>query len=509
MFHRILIANRGEIALRVLRTAREMGIEVAAVYSEPDRRALHARLADVAVPLGGVTPAESYLSIEKILAAAKATKSEAIHPGYGFLSENEDFAQAVTDAGLAWIGPPPKAILAMGDKIESRKLMRAAKVPIVPGIAEALADPKQAVKKAAKVGYPIALKASAGGGGKGIRIVRDPAQMESAFRGASSEAEKAFGDGRVYLERYLDKPRHVEIQVLFDAHGNGVHLGERECSVQRRHQKLIEESPSPVVDAKLRAEMGAVALAAGRAVGYVNAGTVEFLYTDASGKPEFFFLEMNTRLQVEHPVTEMVTGLDLVKEQLRVAAGEPLGYAQKDVPFRGHAIEVRLNAEDPANGFLPSTGTIHNLRFPGGPWVRIDSGLYGGMEVGLAYDPMLAKIIVWAPTRLEAIERMRRALGELNVGGVKTSAPAALAVLEDARFRSGAFDTHLLETIDFKGRVGAEVAAAAVAATIHRWREAQRRALAGRASDRAGWLARRTEALGGWRERVPFSEGPA
>src|SRR5262249_29633532 len=291
----------------------------------------------------------------------------------------------------------------------------------------------------------------------------------------------------MYLERYLDKPRHIEIQVLFDAHENGVHLGERECSVQRRHQKLIEESPSSVVDAELRERMGAVALAAARAVGYVNAGTVEFLYTDASGKPEFFFLEMNTRLQVEHPVTEMVTGLDLVKEQLRIAAGEELGYAQRDVSFHGHALEVRLNAEDPANGFLPSTGTIHNLRFPAGPWVRTDSGLFRGLEVGLNYDPLLAKLIVWAPTRIEAIERMRRALAELNVGGVKTSAPAAMAVLEDERFRSGKFDTHLLETIDFKGRVGAEVEAAAVAAAIHRWQEARRRALAGRANDRTGW----------------------
>jgi len=506
-FGRILIANRGEIALRVLRTAREMGIEVAAVYSDFDRRALHARLANVAVPLGGSTPAESYLSIEKILEAARKTRAEAIHPGYGFLSENEDFAQAVIEAGLAWIGPPPKAILAMGDKIESRRLMQAAGVPVVPGIVEALADPKQAVKEAERIGYPIALKASAGGGGKGIRVVRDPAQMEAAFRGASAEAEKAFGDGRVYLERYLDRPRHVEIQVLCDAHGNGVHLGERECSVQRRHQKLIEESPSPVVDEALRAEMGRVALAAARAVGYVNAGTVEFLYTAARGKPEFYFLEMNTRLQVEHPVTEMVTGLDLVREQLRIAAGQPLGYRQEDVAFRGHAIEIRLNAEDPGSGFLPSTGTIQNLRFPGGPWVRVDSGLYRGMEVGLDYDPMLAKIIVWAPSRLEAIERMRRALGELNVGGVRTSAPAVLAVLEDERFRSGDFDTHLLETIDIPGRVGAEVAVAAVAATIHRWNEARRRALAGRANDRTGWNARRAESLAGWSERVPPAGG--
>jgi acetyl-CoA carboxylase biotin carboxylase subunit len=507
MFKRILIANRGEIALRILRTARELGVEVVAVYSEADRSALHARLANLAVPLGGATPAESYLSVEKVLAAARRAGAEAIHPGYGFLSENEDFAHAVGDAGLVWIGPPPAAIRAMGDKIESRRRMQAASVPVVPGIAEALADPGAAAKAARAVGYPVALKASAGGGGKGIRVVRAEAQLEGAFRAASAEAEKSFGDGRVYLERYLDRPRHVEVQVLFDAHGNGVHLGERECSVQRRHQKLIEESPSPVVDPALRARMGAVALAAARAVGYVNAGTVEFLYSDAGGKAEFFFLEMNTRLQVEHPVTEMVTSIDLVREQLRIAAGEPLGYGQDEVAFRGHALEVRVNAEDPAAGFLPSTGTIQNLRFPGGPWVRVDSGLYRGMEVGLDYDPMLAKVIAWAPTRAEVIERMRRALAELNVGGVRTSAPAALAVLEDERFRRGEFDTHLLDAIDFKGRVGAEVAAAAVAAAIHRWNEARRRALEGRARDREGWAARRSESLAGWSPRVPAS-GP-
>jgi acetyl-CoA carboxylase biotin carboxylase subunit len=506
MFARILVANRGEIALRVLRTARELGIEVVAVYSDFDRRALHARLADLAVSLGGATPAESYLAIDKILAAARATGAEAIHPGYGFLSENDEFARRVQEAGLSWIGPPPGAIRAMGDKIESRRAMQAAGVPVVPGMAEALADPSQAAREAARVGYPIALKASAGGGGKGIRIVREPAQMESAFRAASGEAVKAFGDGRLYLERYLDRPRHVEIQVLCDAHGNAVHLGERECSVQRRHQKLIEESPAVVVTPELRQEMGAVALAAARAVGYVNAGTVEFLYSEARGRPEFFFLEMNTRLQVEHPVTELVTGLDLVREQLRIAAGEPLGYGQQDVVFRGHALEVRLNAEDPATGFLPSTGTVHNLRFPGGPWIRVDSGLYRGMEVGLDYDPLLAKLIAWAPTRAEAIERMRRALAELNVGGVKTSAPAAMAVLEDARFRAGDFDTHLLESIDVRGRGGGEVAAAAVAAALQRWNGARRAALAGRADDRTGWLERRTELLSGWTPRQPVED---
>jgi acetyl-CoA carboxylase biotin carboxylase subunit len=494
MFRRILIANRGEIALRVMRTAREMGVECIAVYSDFDARALHTRLADLAVPLGGTLPRESYLSIEKVLAAAKRSRAEAIHPGYGFLSESEEFAQAVTDAGLVWIGPPPKAILAMGDKIESRRAMKAAGVPVVPGLTDPVDDPKAALAAAKTIGYPVALKASAGGGGKGIRVVREPAGMESAFRTASGEAQAAFGDGRLYLERYLDRPRHVEIQVLLDAHGNGVHLGERDCSVQRRHQKLVEESPSPVVDPALRARMGDIALRAAKAVGYVNAGTVEFLYTDAGGKPEVFFLEMNTRLQVEHPITEALTGIDLVREQLLLAAGAQLSFAQSDVTWRGHAIEVRINAEDPVNGFLPSTGRIHNLRLPGGPGVRIDSGIYRGMEVGLDYDPLLAKLIVWAADRPAAIARMARALKELNVGGVRTSAPAALAVLEDARFQRGDFDTHLLESIDFKGRVGDQVQAASVAAALHRWHEARRRALTGAGQERQAWLERGREA---------------
>jgi acetyl-CoA carboxylase biotin carboxylase subunit len=501
MFRRILIANRGEIALRVMRTAREMGLETVAVYSDFDARALHTRLANFAVPLGGTLPRDSYLSIEKILAAAKRSEAEAIHPGYGFLSENEGFAQAVADAGLAWIGPPPRAILAMGDKIESRRAMKAAGVPVVPGLTDPVADVRAALEAAGSIGYPVALKASAGGGGKGIRVVREPSGMEGAFRTASGEAQAAFGDGRLYLERYLERPRHVEIQVLFDAHGNGIHLGERDCSVQRRHQKLVEESPSPVVGPGLRATMGEIALRAARAVGYVNAGTVEFLYTDASGTPEVFFLEMNTRLQVEHPITEALTGIDLVREQIRVAAGERLSLAQADVTWRGHAIEVRINAEDPVNGFLPSTGRIQNLRLPGGPWVRIDSGLFRGMEVGLDYDPLLAKLIVWGADRAAAIARMQRVLKELNIGGVRTSAPAALAVLEDERFQRGDFDTHLLETIDFKGRVGDQVQAAAVASALHRWHEARRRALSGAGQEREAWLERgRAAAI-----RAPFA----
>lgn len=502
MFKRILIANRGEIALRVMRSAREMGIECVAVYSDFDRTALHVRLADVAVCLGGSLPAESYLNMDKILAAAAKTGAEAIHPGYGFLAENAEFARRVVQAGLAWIGPPSDAIRDMGDKITSRRLMQAAGVPCVPGLVDPVDDAAEAVKEAEHIGYPIALKAAAGGGGKGIRIVHDPEDMESAFRTASGEAVSSFGDGRIYLERYLEKAHHIEIQVLFDAHGNGIHMGERDCSIQRRHQKLVEEAPSPVIDEDLRQRMGEVALAAGRAVNYEGAGTVEFLFVVTQGKPEFFFLEMNTRLQVEHPVTEFVIGCDLVREQLLVAAGERLSYRSEDMQPRGHAIEVRINAEDPTNGFVPSTGVVHNLRMPGGPWVRIDSSLFAGMEVGLLYDPMLAKLIVWAPDRLSAIERMKRSLQELNIGGVRTSASAAMAVLEDERFVSGNFDTALLESMDLKGRVGEQVQAAAIAASVHRWKEARRRAMRGDAADREGWMRRGRHRVGQWSPRA-------
>jgi acetyl-CoA carboxylase biotin carboxylase subunit len=497
MFQRILIANRGEIALRVIRTAREMGIECVAVYSDFDSKALHTRMAHVAVPLHGNLPSETYLVADKIIAAARASGAEAIHPGYGFLSENAKFARAVIDAGLVWIGPPPSAIEAMGDKIKSRRAMKAANVPVVPGNVDPVADATAAIAAAEKIGYPIALKAAAGGGGKGIRIVRDAGQMASAFRGASGEALSSFGDGRVYLERYLDKPRHIEVQLMFDKHGNGVHFGVRECSIQRRHQKLLEECPSVVIDAATRDRMGEVALAAGRAVGYENAGTVEFLWSPTGqrapdGRPlgEFYFLEMNTRLQVEHPVTEMVTGVDLVREQLRVAAGEELGYEQSAIRWTGWAIEVRLNAEDSLNGFLPSTGTIHNLRMPGGPFVRLDLGLYRGMEVGVNYDPMLGKLIVWGATRDEALARMRRALQEMNIGGVRTSAPAALAVIEDERFQKGDFDTHFLGALDLKRERQDFDGLVAAAAAIYRHRLAVRRALGTETASRSGWVAR-------------------
>jgi acetyl-CoA carboxylase biotin carboxylase subunit len=397
-----------------------------------------------------------------------------------------------------WIGPPAEAIEAMGDKVKSRRAMKAAGVPIVPGSTDPVADANAAKKVAAEIGYPVALKAAAGGGGKGIRIVHDMSAIESAFRTASGEAKSSFGDGRVYLERYLEKPRHIEVQLLFDTHGNGVHYGVRECSIQRRHQKLIEECPSVVIDDKTREAMGAVALKAGRAVGYQNAGTVEFLWS----KAEFFFLELNTRLQVEHPVTEMVTGTDLVREQIRVAAGEKLGYAQAAIRWNGWAIEVRLNAEDPINRFLPSTGTIKNLRMPGGPFVRLDLGMYSGQEVGLDYDPMLGKLIVWGPTRDEAIARMVRALQELNVSGVRTGAPAALSVLEDERFRRGEFDTHFLESLNIEGRGIEYDELVAVAAAIFRHHRSRRRALSTSSAERTAWLERSRRALSSHSQRA-------
>ncbi|MBI5432766.1 MAG: acetyl-CoA carboxylase biotin carboxylase subunit [Planctomycetes bacterium] len=489
MFRRILVANRGEIALRVIRTCREMGIEPVAVFSDVDRKALHTRMAYNAVSLGGALPRESYLDMDKVIAAAKSTGCEAIHPGYGFLSENAEFAERVTKEGLVWIGPPPAAIRGMGDKITSRRNMTRANVPVVPGLTDPVADADAALAAAEKIGYPIMLKAAAGGGGKGMRVVRSKNDMASAFRTASGEALSSFRDGSMYMERYLDEPRHIEIQVLFDKHGHGVHFGERECSIQRRHQKLIEEAPSVVITPELRKKMGDIALAAGRAVGYENAGTVEFLYS----KGDVYFLEMNTRLQVEHPVTEMVYGVDLVREQLRIAYGEELGYDQSSIQPRGWAFEVRINAEDPFNNFVPSIGTISNLRAPGGAWVRLDAALYRGMEVSLNYDPMLAKLIVWGPDRMSAIARMRRALQELNVGGVRTGAPAALRVLEDERFQRGEFDTGFLGTLDLSKPSEGEDLIVAAAAAIHRHLLARRRALGTSASSRGAWQARSRE----------------
>ncbi len=471
MFEKVLIANRGEIALRVIRSCRELGISTVAVYSDADRNALHVRMANEAVRIGPAPPGESYLRIDSILEAARATGAQAIHPGYGFLSEKAAFAEAVEKAGLAFVGPPSSAMRAMGDKLSSRSAMTRAGVPVVPGTTEPVADPEAARREADRIGYPIALKAAGGGGGKGIRLVRDAASLPSAFRTASGEAASAFHDARLYVERYLDRPRHVEVQVMADRHGNVVSLGERECSIQRRHQKLIEESPSVVLDDAMRAAMCEAARQAARAVGYVNAGTVEFLWS--AGK--FYFLEMNCRLQVEHPVTEMVYGVDLVREQLRVAAGERLSL-RPDMKARGHAIEVRVNAEDPDQGFVPSIGTVRNLRLPAGPWVRVDSGLYRGYEVTPHYDSLLAKVVAWGATRAEAIARIDRALCELHVGGVRTTAPLALQVLRDARFRAGDLDTHFLDGFRPPANAERETIAALVAA-VHRHLGGSRSAL--------------------------------
>jgi len=442
MFKKILVANRGEIALRVIRACREMSIASVAVYSDADARAPHVREADEAVHIGPAPSSQSYLNGARIIEAAKETGAEAIHPGYGFLSEREWFAKAVRDAGLVFIGPPPEAIAAMGSKVAARQLAIAANVPIVPGTTEALRDADEAHGIAEKFGYPVLLKAAAGGGGKGMRVVREPGEMSASLDAARREAKNAFGDDAVYVEKYVVGPRHVEIQVLGDTHGNMVSLLERECSVQRRHQKMIEEAPSVAVTPELRRRMGETAVRAAKAAGYVNAGTCEFLL-DRDGN--FYFLEMNTRLQVEHPVTEFITGIDLVQWQIRVAAGEPLSFRQDDIVPRGWAIECRITSEDPANGFLPSTGTVNYLRVPSGPGVRWDGGIETGSEVGLHYDPMLAKLIVYAANRELAIDRMHRALLELTIDGIESSRDFHLRVMEDEEFRAGAIEIQWLE----------------------------------------------------------------
>ena len=441
MFRKVLIANRGEIALRIIRACRELGVQTVAVYSEADAHAPHVREADEAVLLGPAPASESYLKGHAIIAAAIRTSAEAIHPGYGFLSEREWFARAVRDAGLVWIGPPAEAIAAMGSKTAARQLAMAAGTPVVPGTTTALRDADDAAEVAHRFGYPVLLKAEAGGGGKGMRVVRTREELAPALASAQREARNAFGDDAVYVEKYIVGPRHVEIQVLGDMHGTMLHLGERECSVQRRHQKMIEEAPSVAVSPALRREMGAAAVRVARAAGYVNAGTCEFLL-DGNGR--FYFLEMNTRIQVEHPVTELVTGIDLVQWQLRIASGETLPFGDGIEP-RGWAIECRITSEDTANGFLPSTGRIEFLHVPTGPGVRWDGGIETGSDVGLFYDPMLAKLIVWASTREAAVQRMHRALLELTVDGVETSREFHLRVMEDAEFRNGAIDIQWLE----------------------------------------------------------------
>jgi acetyl-CoA carboxylase, biotin carboxylase subunit len=450
-FSKVLVANRGEIAVRVMRACREMGVASVAVFSEADRESLHVQMADEAVAIGPAPPGESYLAIDRIVGAARARGADAVHPGYGFLAENAAFADACAAAGLIFIGPPAGAIRAMGDKMAARRTARRAAVPIVPGTQEPVADDAEAARVAAEVGYPVMIKAALGGGGKGLRLVRAPAELVGALRAARSEAGAAFGDASVYIERYLEHPRHIEIQILADGHGTVLHLGERECSIQRRHQKLIEESPSPLVDGDLRRRMGEAACRLAAAVGYVNAGTVECL-VDAERR--FYFLEMNTRLQVEHPVTELVTGRDLVKEQLRVAAGEPLGYRQDDVTWGGWAIECRINAEDPAAGFIPSPGRIAELRTPGGPWVRDDTGVYAGYTVPRFYDTLLAKLCVWGPDRAAAVDRMTRALDEYRVVGVRTTIPLLRRIVRDPEFRAGRLSTHFIDRFTADGADG-------------------------------------------------------
>ena len=437
MFGKVLIANRGEISVRIARACREMGLQSVAVYSDTDRGALHTAVADEAFHIGPTPAAESYLNQEKLIEVAGASGAGAVHPGYGFLAESASFARAVTGAGLVWIGPNPGAIEAMGSKVESRRIMAKAGVPITPGT-EAPVDSADAVLEfAAEHGYPVAVKASAGGGGKGFAVAHDKTQAEAAFDRASREGEAYFGDGSVYLEKYLPNPRHVEIQVFRDKHGNAVHLGERDCSIQRRHQKLVEEAPSPALDRGLREAMGRAAVAAAHAVGYDSAGTVEFLLQDGA----FYFLEMNTRVQVEHPVTEEVTGVDIVQTGIRIAAGEPMPFSQDEVSWRGHAIEVRLNAEDAARDFAPSPGAVSAYEEPGGPGVRVDSSLKGPGAVPESYDPLFAKLIVRGPDREAALGRLRRALSEFRVEGIATTLPFFRAIVDDEVFVGGGYTT--------------------------------------------------------------------
>ncbi|MGC2109790.1 MAG: acetyl-CoA carboxylase biotin carboxylase subunit [Candidatus Korobacteraceae bacterium] len=443
MFKRVLIANRGEIAVRIIRACREMGIESVAVFSDVDRKALHVRKADYAYHIGPATASESYLNVDKILDVAHRSQAEAIHPGYGFLSENARFARACADAGVKFIGPSPESMEMMGSKTRARQNMKRAGVPFVPGSERGL-DLDAAERMAEQIGYPVMLKAAAGGGGKGMRMVTSPAELHSAYENARSEAQRSFGDNEVYIEKFITNPRHVEMQIFADEHGNVVYLGERECSVQRRHQKVMEESPSPIVDEDMRRRMGEIAVRVARAANYHNAGTIEFLIDE---QRNFFFLEMNTRLQVEHPVTEFVTGLDLVHLQMKVAAGEKLPFKQEDIRLRGHAIECRIYAEDPDNNFFPSPGQITRLISPSGPGIRRDSGMYEGWNVPIEYDPLLAKLVGYGEDREQAINRLLRALYEYFVGGIKTNISLFRRILKDPDFRAGNLDTGFLDRL--------------------------------------------------------------
>jgi acetyl-CoA carboxylase, biotin carboxylase subunit len=470
MFKKILIANRGEIAVRVIRACREMGIRSAAVYSGVDRKSLHVRYADEAYPIGPAPSTQSYLRIDRVLDAARRCGAEAIHPGYGFLSENPEFSRACQETGITFIGPSPQAMELMGSKTAARQLVIGAGLPAVPGTDRNLEDFEEVRRVAREIGYPIMLKAAAGGGGKGLRQVLTENDLESAYRTATSEASNAFNDPSIYIEKFVERPRHIEIQILGDLHGNLIYLGERECSLQRRHQKEIEECPSPFLNEDLRRRMGETAIKIGKLAGYSNAGTVEFL---VDARRNFYFLEMNTRLQVEHPVTEMVTGIDLVKNQILIAAGESLGLRQEDVQWRGAAIECRIYAEDPANNFFPSPGLITRLVVPTGPGVRRDSGVYEGWTVPLNYDPLLSKLIVWGADRAEAVSRLRRALGEYEVHGIQTNIPFFRRVVEHPDFVGGQFDTGFIDRVLAEGLISdvardhGERRAVLLAALIH------------------------------------------
>jgi acetyl-CoA carboxylase, biotin carboxylase subunit len=482
MFKKILIANRGEIAVRVLRACRELGIRCVAVFSDADRASLHVRLAEEAYPIGPAPSRDSYLCIEKLMHVAQRSGCDAVHPGYGFLAENAALPRACADSGLTFIGPPPEAMEILGSKTSGRQLARRCEVPTVPGANDAIEKPEQALALAQGMGYPVLLKAVAGGGGKGMRLVRSDAELPSAWRDASSEALNAFGDSRLYLEKHLERPRHVEIQILADAHGRVVSLGERECSIQRRHQKVIEEAPSPIVTPDLRKKMGDAAVRLARAGGYVNAGTVEFL---VDTHLDFYFLEVNARLQVEHPVTEQVTGLDLVKLQIAIAAGHRLPFAWETITPRGHAMEVRLYAEDPDNNFFPSPGKILSRHAPSGPGIRLDEGVYEGWSVPMEYDPLLSKLIAWGNSREEAIARLRRALEEYTITGIKTNAALFRRILAEPDFLRAEIHTKWLDDllsrppsspdVSKSAQPGSAAAdAAAIAAAIWRWNQQQK-----------------------------------
>lgn len=442
MMKKILVANRGEIAIRIMQTAQQMGIKTVAVFSEADRNSPHVKFADEAVCIGPAPSSESYLKTDTIIQVAKDLHVDAIHPGYGFLSENAAFAEEVEKNNISFIGPKSKAIKVMGSKLAAKDAVKAYDIPMVPGIDEAITDPEKAKKIAKEIGFPILIKASAGGGGKGMRVVEKEAELEDQMKRAISEAESAFGDGSVFIEKYVGSPRHIEIQVLADTHGNVIHLVERECSVQRRHQKVVEEAPSVVLTPEIREKMGEAAVKVAKACDYVGAGTVEFLLDE---QKNFYFLEMNTRLQVEHPVTEFITGIDLVEQQIRVARGETLAFEQKDIHINGHAIELRVYAENPLDNFLPSVGTLERYRLPEGENIRVDNGFEEGMEVPIYYDPMLAKLITYGKTREEAIQLMIEAIGDYEVEGVMTTLPFGKFVMEHEAFRSGDFDTHFVK----------------------------------------------------------------